>query len=73
MARRLTTRQAENVGAAIQTAKLVRALQEHALGEREMSVSQVQAARILLAKTMPDQKAIDLSGTVGVTWQLKLT
>jgi hypothetical protein len=73
LARRLTTRQATNAGLAIQTVKLVKRLQDHALGDVELSVSQVQAIRILLAKTLPDQKAIEHSGEVAVTWQLRLT
>lgn len=73
MARRLTTRQAENVGKAIQTAKLVRALQDYALGKRTMEPGQVQAIRILLAKTLPDQKAIDHTVSGSVEWRLKLT
>jgi hypothetical protein len=48
----------------IDAAKLLEKLKDHALGECEMSATQVQAARILLGKVIPDMKAIEHSGEV---------
>lgn len=46
----------------IKDALLVDRLIKHALGEVEMSASQVNAARVLLNKTFPDLKAVEHSG-----------
>ena len=59
MAARLNTRQIDKTASAIKTTKLVQKLQRHALEDEDMSATQIQAARILLNKTMPDQRAID--------------
>ena len=52
----------------IKTTALVNALQDFVFGKREMTSTQVQAARILLAKTLPDLAAVqlDLAGDVKV-------
>lgn len=39
-------------------------LQNHVLNGTEMSATQIQAAKILLAKIIPDQKAVEHSGSV---------
>jgi hypothetical protein len=62
MAARLTTRQATKTRDAIQTGLLVNRLQDHAVGNIEMTTSQIRAAQILLNKTIPDLKAIEHSG-----------
>ena len=59
MAARLTARQSETTCSAIKTTKLVQKLQRHVLEDEDMNASQVNAARILLNKTLPDQKVID--------------
>jgi hypothetical protein len=41
-------------------------LQDHILGKVELSPTQIRAAEILLRKTLPDQSAIQHSGTVGI-------
>ena len=65
MAARLNKRQIEKTASAIQTTKLVKKLQNHVLSDVPlMDVSQIQAARILLNKTMPDQKAMEIQGDV---------
>jgi len=43
----------------IQTTKIIERLKDHALGNVEMTATQVQAARTLLAKTVPDMKAVE--------------
>jgi len=49
---------------AIETTKLVRRLGDHAFNRIEMTQTQIQAARILLGKTIPDLKAIEHSGEI---------
>jgi len=46
----------------IQTTQLVKRLQEHALGELELGQSQIRAIEVLLKKTLPDIKSIELTG-----------
>ena len=43
----------------IKTTALVNALQDFVFGKREMTSAQIQAARILLAKTLPDLVAVN--------------
>lgn len=45
---------AEDLRAAINVLALIDALEQHVLGQKEMSASQVNAALSLLKKTMPD-------------------
>lgn len=65
MAARLTNRQADNAKSAIQTGLLLKRLQEHALEDKEMTRSQIDAARILLKKTLPDLAVSQLVGEDG--------
>jgi len=46
------------------TTLLIKKLNSHALGQEgaEMTRTQIDAAKILLAKTVPDLKAIEISG-----------
>lgn len=67
MAAPLTKRQRTGHIDNIQTSKLINKLEDHVLNESEMSTSQVNAARILLAKTLPDQKATEHKGDMDVT------
>jgi hypothetical protein len=46
----------------IQTHKILKALDKHIDGEREMSNTQVRAAEILLRKVLPDLQGTTLSG-----------
>ena len=48
----------------IQTGMIVDRLHKHVAGEIEMSATQINAARILLAKVVPDQSASSHSVTV---------
>ena len=75
MAVKLNKRQATHTNSSIETGRLVKRLQKHALGGTRsitspagqkikvdlMSISQVNAARILLNKTLPDQRQTDVS------------
>ena len=46
----------------IRTTQLINRLQDHALGEVEMSTTQVRAVEILLKKRVPDLSAVTLNG-----------
>lgn len=46
----------------IQTTQLINRLQNHALGEIEMSATQVRAVEVLLKKSVPDISNITLQG-----------
>ena len=48
----------------IKASLLRKKLQDHALGNCDMSATQVQAARILLNKCMPDLSAVEHTGDV---------
>ncbi len=52
----------------IKSTALVNALQDFVFGKREMTSTQIQAARILLAKTLPDLATVQMgvSGDVQV-------
>lgn len=55
----------------IQAANLINALQGHALGQREMSQTQVTAAFGLLKKALPDLQSVDPeTGKGGLTIHL---
>lgn len=46
----------------IKTTQLINRLQDHALGEIEMSQTQIRATEVLLKKRVPDLQAITMSG-----------
>jgi hypothetical protein len=52
----------EETRAKIQASQLVNRLTNHALGEVELSPTQVRAIEILLKKTLPDLSAVEHSG-----------
>lgn len=52
----------EDVRSKIQASQLVNRLSDHVLGKVELTATQVQAARVLLAKTLPDLTAVEMSG-----------
>jgi hypothetical protein len=62
MAARLNPRHAEMVREKIRASQLVNRLEDHALGEAEMSATQVSAALGLLKKVVPDLSAQQISG-----------
>lgn len=68
MAARLNPKNAESTRQKIQTTQLVKRLQGHALGEVEMTSTQIDAAKFLINKRMPnppEQKDLRLSGEIG--------
>lgn len=52
----------------IRTTQLIKRLTDHALGEVEMTTSQVTAASVLIRKTLPDLQAteLDISGEMEI-------
>jgi len=69
----------ENTRKKIQASQLINRLTNHALAEEEiMTSSQVNAAKILLGKILPDLKAMDIiadvehDGEIHITWQAPL-
>jgi hypothetical protein len=67
MAVRLNRKTAEAVRQRIQTTQLVKRVQSHALGEVEMTSTQLDAAKFLINKRMPnppEDKNINHSGEV---------
>lgn len=60
-----TKRNAMNIAEArekIKTTQLINRLQNHALGEIEMSSTQVRAVEVLLRKSVPDLANLTLQG-----------
>lgn len=55
----------DDVRSKIQTSQLINRLTEHALGNVELSPTQVRAIEILIKKTLPDLSAVDWSATDG--------
>lgn len=49
----------------IQASQLLNRLISHANGEIEMTQSQVNAAKVVIGKSIPDLKAIELTGEGG--------
>jgi hypothetical protein len=76
MAARLTTRQATLVRDRIKTTLILKRLEDHVDGKNEMSATQIQAARILLGKAIPDLQAVAHTGSDGgpvqVTFNVRL-
>lgn len=52
----------EDVRSKIQASQLVNRLTDHALGNVELSPTQVNAIKILLGKTLPDLSTVELRG-----------
>lgn len=49
----------------IQATQLINRLENHALGEVELSQTQIKAIEILLKKSLPDLSSVELSGKDG--------
>ena len=64
MAARIRKRHDEGTRAAIQVSQIVNRLQDHILKDKDMTPSQVNAAKILLAKELPDKKQQDINAEV---------
>lgn len=54
----------ENTRLKIQTSQLINRLNNHALGELELTQSQIRAIEILLKKSLPDLQSIEHKGDV---------
>ena len=57
----------------IQTSMLLKRLEDHVLGDVEMSATQLRAAEVLLRKSMPDLTATELTGGDGGPLQVTIT
>jgi hypothetical protein len=62
MAARLRAKHQEEVRTKIQTSQLINRLQDHALGDAELSPTRIKAIEVLLKKTLPDLSATEISG-----------
>lgn len=51
----------------IQAAMIMKRLYSHALGEADMERSQIDAAKVVLAKILPDLKAMDITVEGNIT------
>ena len=65
MATRLRTTHQNDVRLKIQASQLVNRLEGCALGDVELTASQLKAIEILLRKSLPDLTATELSGPEG--------
>jgi hypothetical protein len=65
MAVRKNLNQTQRTRDKIRASQLVTALENHVLEGKEMSATQIQAAKILLGKVIPDVKQVELSGADG--------
>ena len=64
MATRNNLRQTQKTRDNIRGSQLVNTLQNHVLEDKELSATQIQAAKILLAKILPDVKQVEHSGEI---------
>lgn len=62
MAARLNPRHQQLVRDKIQTIQLLNRLENHALGDLELSTTQIKAIEILLRKAIPDLSAVQVDG-----------
>lgn len=69
MAARLNKRHSDMVRKKIQTSQLINLLQDHALGEKEISDSQRDSAKFLINKSIsnpPAEQDINVSGDITI-------
>ena len=71
MAARKRVGLSENTRLRIQSTMIMKRLEDHVVGKNEMSATQIQAARILLAKAIPDLQAVAHTGADGGPVQVK--
>ena len=64
-ARRNKTKHDDKTKRLISASQLLNRLISHANGEIEMTASQVNAAKIVIGKSIPDLKAIEVTGEDG--------
>jgi hypothetical protein len=70
MAARLNRRQQDSVRENIRASQIVNRLQDHVQGKVELSPTQIQAARILLDKCVPNLASIDQNVTGEVLYHV---
>lgn len=64
----------EDVKAKIKTSQLLNRLQDNALAEAEfLTRGQIDSIKALLAKTIPDLKAVELTGADGGAIEINVT
>lgn len=62
MAARIRKHHQDEVRLRIQTSQLINRLTDHALGDLELTPTQIRAIEILLKKSIPDLSSIEISG-----------
>ena len=62
----------ENTRLKIQAAKLINGLQAHFDGERELSATQINAAKILLDRSLPVLQSVEHSGEVSTSYVARI-
>lgn len=62
MAARIRKHHQDEIRAKIQASQLVNRLTSHALGEVELSATQIRAIEILLKKSVPDLSSVEVVG-----------
>lgn len=62
MAARLRARHQEEIRSKIQTSQLINRLEGHALGDTDLTPTQIKAIEILLRKNLPDLSQVEISG-----------
>ena len=74
-ARTMRVRHQDDVRAKIQSSMIIGYLAKHVSGEREMSATQIAAAKILLGKSIPDLQSVEMTGPDGgpVLTQISVT
>jgi len=72
MAARLRTRHQDEIRAKIQTSQLINRLTGCALGELDLSPTQLRSIEILLKKSLPDLMAVSIEGP-GESGELPVT
>jgi hypothetical protein len=65
MAARLRKTHQDDVRAKIQTSQLINRLENHALGEIDLSATQIKAIEVLIRKTLPDLSSVEMTGEDG--------
>jgi len=72
MSKRDNVSQTQRTRDKIKSTYLVKALMDHALNNSEMSQTQIAAAKILLSKTVPDLKQVEVEqnvdASINITW-----
>jgi hypothetical protein len=56
----------------IKTTQLCNRLMSHAMGEVDLSPTQIQAIKILLGKTLPDLQSVEHSGEVATPYVMQM-